>query len=312
MNTLESPEFVHVILLCWRNPGDVLHLVDQIRAEYPAINIIIVDNESTTESWACLNAIDADQNACRLRCSENRGYGAAHNLAFDHVRQTVGLENSFFYLLNSDALPEPGAITSAVRALQYDPALGAVGSVLYREPAGSVESAGMLLQPLLARSVPFKRPPANRTVAHGFYVTFAGVALRGKAVDDVGGFDERFFMYWEDADMCMRFRKCGWRIEICPLSKVRHKSGESRRYSTSLRILTYQLWSVLEYAEKYGIVWRATSWAKVLLFCYWPIRSRKWAERGTAAKHALGAYRERRRAGCSPAFTQLTYLDSSN
>ena len=91
------------------------------------------------------------------------------------------------------------------------------------------------------------------------WVSGAAVWLRREALDDIGGWDERYFMYMEDVDLCLRLRRAGWRVEYLPSGEVVHVQG----VSTSQR--PYRM-----IAEHHRSVWRFAArryrgWRRVLL-----------------------------------------------
>ena len=198
-----------------------------------AAEIIVVDNASHDGSVA---AIRAEFPQVRVIASEaNLGFGAANNRAMQEARGRL------FLLLNSDAFPRPGAIRGLVQYLEEHPDTGAVGPRLL--------NADGTLQPSCFR---FPTPrqswvenlwittlfPAHswlgdyRRWAHDSarqveWIVGACMLVRREVVEQVGGFDEAFFLYAEETDWQRRIRDGGWEIAFTPTAEVTHLGGAS-------------------------------------------------------------------------------------
>jgi GT2 family glycosyltransferase len=80
------------------------------------------------------------------------------------------------------------------------------------------------------------------------WVSGACMLCRRSALDVVGGFDERYFLYWEDADLCRRLRSCGITIRHVPASEVVHAGGQSSRTAQALAIRAFHSSAYTYYA----------------------------------------------------------------
>jgi GT2 family glycosyltransferase len=194
--------------------------------------ILVVDNASSDGS---LDMLRADFPEVRvLEQSRNLGFGAANNVAAAQAR------GEYLLLLNADAWLETEALKRLHERLQREERLALVApTLLYpdgrRQFVWSPERgvAGEALQQLRNRF-------ENRKWAHGAFMrrasrlvgrlwfTAACVLVRTEAFRVVGGFDERFFMYFEDVDLCVRLENAGWRLAHEPDAVVRHAGGFAR------------------------------------------------------------------------------------
>ena len=190
--------------------------------------IVLVDNASTDGSVASVRSAFP---AVRVISSpRNLGFAAGNNLGFRSAR------GEFLVLLNNDARPRPGWLEALVAAADADPGLGAVTSKLvFAGRPGVIQNAGLVL-----RSDGGGGDRGSGEVDAGQYDAaeevfgFCGAAalLRRSALDDVGEFDGRFFMYYEDTDLSWRMRLRGWRILYQPAAVVEHEhAGSSREWS---------------------------------------------------------------------------------
>ena len=205
-----------------------------VREARPA-ELVVVDNGSTDGS---IEAVRQGFPEARLLVNEvNRGYGAAANQA---IAQTTA---AAVLLLNSDTEIAPDALTALGRYLAEHPVAGVVGPRLADADGGLQRStfsypsaADMLmgdtgLHALVAR-LPGVRERFLRTWAHDAarpvpWVTGAALAIRRSAFDAAGGFDERYFMYYEEVDLCRRLAGLGFETHYAPVTTVRHVRSAS-------------------------------------------------------------------------------------
>lgn len=172
---------------------------------------------------------------------ENRGFGAA-------VNQAAAMSGApLLWLLNPDCVVEPGAVARldavlqahadcAIAAPQLLNADGSIQASARGEPTAWTGLFGRhgLLAKLFPRSGPARRnlPAEDLSASHAGdavvdWVMGAAMLIRRDAFDLVGGFDERYFLYWEDADLCRRLRNRGLTTRYVPAARVRHPGGVS-------------------------------------------------------------------------------------
>ena len=234
------------------------------------IEVIVVDNNSRDAS---AEMVERDFPAVKsIRSGVNLGFAAANNLGF----KAAGGE--FILLLNPDALLEPGALHKALAHISADPAIGMGGGRLLDEAGRMQPSARRypsLLNEVLVLSGLAARFPKSRFFgrfdrtwddsgrpASVDWVPGAFALIRRSALDAVGPFDERFFLYYEEVDLCLRLHRAGWAIWYWPDVLVRHTGGESSKtvkdveFSSSGSQLT--LWrmrsALLYYRKHHGAV----------------------------------------------------------
>jgi hypothetical protein len=231
-----------VICVTYQSRGHVVDcLVSAVRSADAAgvsTELIVVDNASTDGSADAAHA--AFPGATIVRNAENRGFGAANNQAF------AVAEGEAWLLLNPDARLDEGALASLLVTLAADPRLAALGPSISGAGVGGAESAGMLpgirslaghflfINRLLPadRGGPWRgwmvRPIRKARVRAVEWVSGAVMLLRPEAIRQVGGFDESFFLYGEDTDLCARLTDRGWRIGLIPAARATHAIGASQ------------------------------------------------------------------------------------
>lgn len=186
------------------------------------LDVTVVDNHSGDGSVEHLRRY---HRWVRLvTCNRNLGFAAANNLA---IR---GAPGEHVVLLNNDTCVRPGWLAALVDSAEHHPGTGAVTSKLvFTDRPHLVQNAGGVL---LSDGSGGDRGSGERDDGQFdlpeevFGLCGAAALLRREAIEDVGTFDESFFMYYEDTDLSWRLRLRGWKILYDPRAVVEH--GHSR------------------------------------------------------------------------------------
>jgi N-acetylglucosaminyl-diphospho-decaprenol L-rhamnosyltransferase len=187
------------------------------------VEVVVLDNASEDGS---VDAVREHFPTVRVLAQEFRaGFGANHNAV---IRATAG---RYVYVLNEDTESDDWAFAPLVSAMDAHPRTAALGPRLvgpdgrhqdsaWRFPTPLVSVLGM---PSLGRvGIAQSRGERPRSVD---WVMGAALLLRREALDGVGLFDESFFIYFEEVDLCLRLRKAGWDVCYFPgVSVVHHES----------------------------------------------------------------------------------------
>ncbi len=292
-----------ILVVTYNSAGEILRLLDSLRpSERPADwQLIVVDNASRDGSadlvaahhpWATL-----------VRSPRNLGFAGAVNLAASHADADILL------LLNPDASATPACIAQGLQRMWSEPRVGIAGGRLLGDDGSDQPSARRfpsLLNDALALSGLAARFPrsrlcgrADRTwcdpalAAEVDWVPGAFTFVRSALFAALGGFDLRFFLYYEEVDLCRRARGLGYTVQYWPELRVRHTGGVSARshsratgsdFSGSGAQLT--LWrmrsGLLYYRKHHGWL---MAWASNRLEAAWhglrALRHRRFAETGS-------------------------------
>ncbi len=201
--------------------------------------IIVVDNASSDQSLETLSGY-RNANLSVIRNDSNLGFGAACNIGI-----RIG-DAKYILLLNPDCQVQDGAIERLISTLQSSPKAGMAGPLLLNadgtEQAGgrrvipTPETAfsrvfGLLplrrLFPGLVRDYAQHEEPLPDHPIDVEAISGACMLVSREAVDQVGLFDERYFLHCEDLDWCVRFQQSGYRILFVPDARVVHEKGVS-------------------------------------------------------------------------------------
>ena len=234
------------LVVTWNSADTILEC---LRSLPHGAEVIVVDNGSTDDTVARLQG--SGPGVRILEPGRNLGFGAACNLAASHAR------GEYLLLLNPDAALEPEALTILLGALEEQPGIGAIApyiQALDGSPELSWgEDPGIWQEWRRQRAqrgiggVP--TPPAS--AAKVAWVSGACLLARRDAWREVGGFDEGFFLYFEDLDFCKRLRRAGWSIVYEPRARAAHRRGHSSSQIAS-QVETWYRASQLRYYLKHA------------------------------------------------------------
>jgi GT2 family glycosyltransferase len=224
-----------IIVVSYNTKTVTLRCLEAIFADLPRLSneVIVVDNASTDGS---ADAIRQSYPSVRVVSnSQNIGFAAGNNLG---MKNAVG---RCFLLINSDAFVQPGAVKAMMDFLAANSDVALVGPRILNAD-GSLQrscfrfpSPGRAWVENLWISAPFgpdsvlgdyRRWPHDREQEVD-WVIGACFMVRREVYQQIGGFDERFFMYAEETDWQLRMRQAGWKIGFTPLARVIHLGGAS-------------------------------------------------------------------------------------
>lgn len=213
---------VVAILVNWRQPKRTLAAVDAIQRQSHSPRIIVVDNGSADDSVNFLrHELPAD---VRLVCREvNDGFGVGVNAGLEEA-ESLGAD--YVWLVNNDAIPERTCLEYMVRVARGAPVVGAVGARI-SDPDGLIPDHAGTVMDGLTLNCRYSLSDHDMNRARYAWITGACMLLNMEAVRRVGTFDPGFFMYWEDADLCSRLRRCGYRLEVAKDAIIYHSAGTS-------------------------------------------------------------------------------------
>lgn len=260
-----------VVILNYKTPEMTL---DALKASYAAIEEIpdaridIVDNDSRDGSFEkiALGVSQGGYPEARVRVlasPRNGGFGAGNNFAMRAALDSAD-PPEFIYIQNSDAFPELDAITTLLKFLETRPEVGIAGSRIagtdgephvsaFRFPSLASElerglALGVVTKLLEPYTVPIiPRPSHTRQVD---WLAGASMMVRAEVLRQIGLFDETFFLYFEETDLCRRARLAGWTTWYVVESRCAHVGSASTGMRKWKRTPTYWFDSRKHYFEK--------------------------------------------------------------
>jgi GT2 family glycosyltransferase len=237
--------------------------------------VVVVDNGSDDDSPEMVLKDYAENTRFRtelIRNSENRGFCAANNQGF------LASDSEFVALLNNDAEAEPAWLEKLTSAFHGRPDVGmAASKILVHEDPRRIDKAGHLIYPdgqNRGRGSGELDQGQYDRVEEVLWPDGCAAMYRRAMLDEIGGFDEDFFAYADDAELGLRARIAGWKCQYIPGAVVRHHRGatlgvrssrrleliERNRVLLAVKLFPWSLlwWNPLYYALRLGAgVWAA-------------------------------------------------------
>lgn len=226
----------------------------------PADEVVVVDQESTDTA---LNGLAAEFPGLRVVASaENIGFAAGVNRAAEASRAPLLL------LLNPDAVLEPYALDTLRAALEQSALAGVVGPRVVNDD-GSVQASARRfpdmttplggrtswLTSMFPRNWLAERNLMGRDAVEPMrvdWISGACLMTRRDLFEQLGGLDESFFLYWEDADYCRRALGAGWHTLYVPTAVVHHSVGASSAHNPELAIRAFHASALRMYRKHAG------------------------------------------------------------
>ncbi|MDM8567023.1 glycosyltransferase family 2 protein [Candidatus Halobeggiatoa sp. HSG11] len=268
---MNNPQ-VSVIIVSFNTRDLLRDCLNTLIKEAGNINyeIIVIDNASKDDS---ANMVATEFPDIKLICStENLGFAAANNLGFAQA------QGDYIVLLNSDAFLWPHALERSLEYIQANPKIGIGGARLINPDESWQPSARLfpsLLNHLIVISGLANKYPKSKffgrmdrtwadtnQAASVDWVPGAFSIMPRKVLEKVGYFDEQFFLYCEEVDLCKRFKMAGYEVYYWPDVTVIHLGGESSKSLTDLEMSTsgkqINLWQIrstlLYYRKHHGLI----------------------------------------------------------
>ncbi|WP_299784499.1 glycosyltransferase family 2 protein [uncultured Roseobacter sp.] len=219
-----TPQIV-VSIINYKTKTLTLNCLQSVLADIgsQAVQVVIVDNASgdgsAEEIAAWIDAQPANTPVTMIRSETNTGFSGGHNLAIAAVKA------DHYLLLNSDAVLKPGFLSSILQTAQAHPEAGLVAPQIETDNGDIQVSCFRFHSPqseliraassrpvthLFRRYVVALEPPVETSRVE--WASFACILLNARMIDDIGPMDEGYFLYFEDAEYCLRARRAGWGI----------------------------------------------------------------------------------------------------
>jgi GT2 family glycosyltransferase len=274
----------------------------------PGLEVIVVDNASGDGTVAMIR--EKFPQVQLVSNAENRGFTRGNNQGIDRAT------GSLLFLLNPDTEVLGDALHTLVAYAEAHPEVGVIGPQLLN-PDGSVQSSrrhfptpavlcfeSTWLEALLPRHTLkhyYAQEKPDDVVQPVDWVVGAAMLIRREIVEQVGAFDEGFFMYSEELDWCRRIKSAGWEVVYDPHARIVHYEGKSSEQVVPARHIYFQS-SKVRYARKFHGAFFAES-LRLWLLCQYEVQlcleGLKWLIGHKRALRAsrIAAYRQVLRSG---------------
>ena len=220
-------------MVIWNGRDDTLECLESFRGDtYPNKHIIVVDNDSTDDSVVRIRANFPE--VVILQTGKNLGFTGGNNVG---IRHAVESGADYVYLINNDTTVEPDALEKLVAAAEANPQAGLLAPVIHDFAAPrAIWFAGSVLD--LRRGAAWhdnaRQPTRAETPYEVPWATGCAMLLAAPLLHQLGGFDDRYYLSWEDVDLSLRVRDAGRSVLVVPDARIYHKGGQSGKKLNSI------------------------------------------------------------------------------
>ncbi|OGE32051.1 hypothetical protein A2631_02950 [Candidatus Daviesbacteria bacterium RIFCSPHIGHO2_01_FULL_44_29] len=217
-----------IITVTYNNAQSLVGFIESVLTNAPLDSeLVIVDSSSTDETVDMLKKFG--QKIVLILSSENIGFGKGSNLGF---QRSTG---EFVMFLNPDTKVSKTALADLLLFIENHPEVGIVAPALIQKDGNiqpSVRRLPTLWGAIQEYYLGIKRSyeayvPENNRPQEVESVVGAGMMMRRETFAKLGGFSSKFFMYYEDLELCLRVRKLGLKVYYLPEVKIEHEVGGS-------------------------------------------------------------------------------------
>ncbi len=191
------------------------------RQTYPNYKIVVFDNASTDGSADFIKKYFS--NIVLIQSETNHGFAKGNNIAIKYV---LSQKADYAFLLNNDTTMERNLLEKLVSTFESDSSVGIVGPKIFDlNHSGYLQESGMAADrfgyPLSVKSI------APYDEFKVFFVSGCAMMIKSEILGEIGLFDEEYFMFAEDFDLCWRVRLAGYKIKVNEEARIYHASGGS-------------------------------------------------------------------------------------
>jgi GT2 family glycosyltransferase len=287
---------VVIVILNWNGLSDTLACLESLASlNHPSGDLLVVDNGSTDGSVEAIQ--EQFPQVTLIENSENLGFAAGNNVGLRHALD-VGAD--YALLLNNDTEVDPPFLQHLVQVCEADSSIGIAGPLIYyhHDPEIIWSAGGAIdwrrgntcMLGLNERDLDqFGIEPREVD-----FVSGCAMLVRLTALEQTGLLDERFYLYYEEVEWCVRIRRAGFKIVHVPQARIWHKITPESRAASPL-VHYYMTRNRLLFLKTAKARWRA--WLHTLFAEYlrtlvsWSVR-RKWRHRQEQRRMMVQAIRD--------------------
>lgn len=244
---------VYIVIVNYNAQRDLKEcLVSLKKLRYPSYKVVVVDNGSHDGSSQMVKAEFPWVELIELKT--NLGFAGGNNVGIEYA-----LKNNADYilLLNNDTIVEPNFLNDLVKVASQEARIGLVApKILFYPDSNLVWSAGGKVNLWLGQTKHlFGEEKEDKVPSYNYeadYLPFAAVLIKKEVFEKIGLLDPAYFLVFEDTDFCLRAKRAGFRLIVCPRSKIWHKASRSFKGTQSPLYLYYIVRNKGQFMKKNG------------------------------------------------------------
>lgn len=256
----ENPAVV-IVIVNWNKRDDTLGLLNSLETiDYDNHDIIVVDNASTDDSVAAIREqfplLDLQVNPVNLGGTGGFNSGIRRALKKGAYK--------YIWLLDNDAKVEKKTLRKLVEALEFDESIGISGSrivdpqmrSLTVEAGAFIKKNSIGVDPLYRNT---KNPDLTTKIVDVDYVAICSALIRTTALEKIGLMDERYFIFWDDMDWGLKFKRNGFKV-VCAVNSIAYHEAFTEKRGLLVDYYYGNRNSLLTYSKHSGL------WKRIPLF----------------------------------------------
>jgi GT2 family glycosyltransferase len=254
---------IAIIVLQYNNSRDTIRCLESVKElNWQDFGVIIVDNASEIQHLNNIRLFVESQEKTNNKKLElivnekNFGYASGNNIGIK-----IALENGANYILvlNPDTTVRQDILTKMFEIQKLNSKIGIVGTII-NEGDGEINCGKInWLKPELSHL----RQEVCNILDDGFYIPGAAMLIKRAVFEKIGFFDERYFLYFEDADFCERARRAGFKIALAQERLVYHRPSSSTKLLGPAKLLYYH------YRNAHLFNWKNGPWWVKIALPFW-------------------------------------------
>ena len=218
---------ISFIILNWNQCAVTLDCLESLNMlDYPNYDITIVDNGSSDHSVEIIRK--KYPNCMIIENPVNLGYSEGNNVG---IRYALSLNSEYIFLLNNDTFIDKSLLAQLVRVFNNDPTVGIAGPSMYYANPNNVLWGGRnwidwpkarVVRENMGEVIDVKSLP-NQSSQEVMYIDSCAILVKAEVFKKIGLMDHRYFINFDDIDLCIRARKAGYKIVYVPSGMIWHR-----------------------------------------------------------------------------------------
>jgi len=260
-----------IIIINYQTPEITRNCLNSIFAfcDIKDFEIILIDNASQDNSLDILKK-EFGERIKIIENQENKGFAKANNQGAKIA------QGKYLFFLNSDTLLKENILVSLLNILENDKLIGILTPRLLNKDGAQQEKAygkyPKIIDLIFEKIWPPKKNPEGEDLFEVDWLSGAALIIRKDLFENIGAWNENFFMYFEDIDLARRVKKQKYKIMVAPFIKLTHLSGQSLKQNSQRRAYYYASQNYY-FKKQHGLL--SLLILKIIRFPYKLVRLRK-------------------------------------
>ncbi len=235
--------YINIIVVQYGNSAATLRCLASLELQlHGGCRVLVIDNASPEIDRVTVSTWCAGRQYITFKAlAQNHGYAGGNNIGIAHaLRQNA----DYIFILNNDCILKSDTVKKLASFMDAQPRLGGTAPIILETGADFVYGGRVRwLWPTLQHLKELGTPD---------YLTGAALFVRREVLERVGAFDERYFLYFEDVDLCLRIRRANWQLAICPTAQIEHMASLSTKKLGREKLFRYHMRNALLFNAKNG------------------------------------------------------------